>query len=40
MGNNKKTRMPIRNVKMATNDNRVLKMHVRNIRGAKLDIIF
>lgn len=25
---------------MATSDNKVLKMHVRNIRGARLDMIF
>jgi len=39
MGNNKKTRTPRRSDKMAS-DNKVLKMHVRNIRGAKLDMIF
>ncbi len=32
--------MPIRNDKMATSDNKVLKMHVRNIRGVKLDMIY
>jgi hypothetical protein len=40
MGNNKKTKTPTTNDKMATSDNKVLKMHVRNIRGAKLDMIF
>ncbi len=32
--------MPTRDDKMATSDNNVLKVHVTNIRGARLDMIF
>ncbi len=32
--------MATRNDKMATSDNKVLKMHVKNIRGIRLDMIF
>jgi hypothetical protein len=40
IGNNKKMKMPTRDDKMTTNNNKVLKKHNENIMCIRLDMVF